>query len=1599
MAIPNTAEFLKFANLQMAAEAFLVTPIGVPLTGQDYINALKTGNDHASKFTESEATKFASEWQVVDQRPNTTTGFSGTLFKNNETGELVISFRSTEFVDDAIRDSAATNTLEVFNTGWAWGQIADMEAWYSELLDKRDNDGQLVLSGKTYSVTGYSLGGHLATAFNLLHPGAAAQVVTFNGAGVGKVKAGHTLQGVLGYFNDLRTNPTSIKAALGFSLAGLGDFYDALRLNLADKTWTAAQAKAALAGQRTMYNDADRLIFDGETRPLQKSLDAILSLQAEADRIKNFTSGGATDTAPKVVPATEILAQTLDYRLAVYLAGQRTESKLSVLSKTLGDPPLTNQWDLVGKETTTPPWSAVANSGFHHGTNVDLFIEDQPLTRGNFVGTFVRGLTGFEINLLQDKYDLNNFADNHSLVLIVDSLKVQDALLNLVAPAQRPTATGTLTTILKNASWRKVESNGGQGKAEGDVLENTVNALADLILGPQKKADRLNGNLNGNTWADTADTTVGGRNYAGRDGLHAKLRDIVGSEAYGWLAGRLTLDPATGDLAGIARTDYLAYAALVGLSPFVFGATPPLSEVDRDAAFGPQGAYADWKADLADLAAGKAREGLRISDEWLADRAEFLARKTGFNAENLNPYNPDAKEGSGDDAIVKLADVYYEDMASGYRIQQGRLEGSSVRKYIFGSDEAETLTGRDLADRLYGGAGNDTLSGHDGDDYLEGGAGDDLLRGGDGTDTYRAGRGTDTVHDSDGLGRLIFAGAELTGTLTRDGTQRGRYTSSARPELVIHFIGKPGEPGRLEITDPAGARVILQNWKSSELGLTLSDSTDTRTFTDLTGTPEGDNSQLSTPPHGASLVAGGPNQKVYGYGGSDLIELGFDGDIGYGGAGNDILRNGDGNQVLYGEEGDDILIASGGNDSLEGGLGDDALQGGAGDDLLDGGEGMDLVDGGQGADVIKGGAGDDFIFGGGNLIVRLDSSAGPLDYQHFADAQVKMLHRDNEGRLTLPVLIGVAPDDTRVQVAPTPHVVDDAADVIDAGEGDDWVFAGDGDDLVEGQGGKDILVGDAGNDWIEGGDGDDNLRGDGALGDLAAPEGGPGLVTWTLDQFHGADYIDGGDGNDFISGDGGADELFGGVGDDVLIGDSNGVAADYHGADYLDGEDGNDSLYGYGRDDILFGGAGDDSLEGDSSAVAYDKHGNDYLDGEDGNDLLKGDGGNDSLFGGAGNDQLFGDTDDTPAPNQGADYLDGEDGDDYLRGYGGNDTLIGGAGVDQLLGEAGADSLDGGKGDDLLDSGADNDTLIGGTGVEALTGGAGDDTYVFRAGDGGPAADGSIDAIFETPGGGRDTVKLDGISAGSLRVSAANGGAVLLINYGATDSLAIADGLAGAVERFEIGGETLTHHQFVGRHAAGVLRTTDSEGKPIVLGGSAPDTLATTGGNATLSGGLGNDSLSATGDNNRILYARGDGTDRVATGGVGNVLGLGPGIAATDLKLKLGSLALQVGADPNDIIHFDSFDANDALATRPVDSIEFEDGGTMSYAELLALGFDIDGAAGDDNLTGTSVDDRIAGGAGNDIIDKPWQLLETKESRHSRYGDIACANIEWRVAA
>lgn len=200
--------YLKYAHLQIAAEAFYGlknaqpwTPFDDPITKE----MLTTGNTRSSRFTETDADWFSQTWTVVEHISNTTTGFSGTLFRalvsDPERGivadELVLSFRSTEFADDAARDNQATNVMEISEQGWAFGQIADMREWVDSLYASNKITAPV-------TVTGYSLGGHLATAFNLLYPGTVAATYTFNGAGVGMVAEGMSVTQAMNVFRDHR---------------------------------------------------------------------------------------------------------------------------------------------------------------------------------------------------------------------------------------------------------------------------------------------------------------------------------------------------------------------------------------------------------------------------------------------------------------------------------------------------------------------------------------------------------------------------------------------------------------------------------------------------------------------------------------------------------------------------------------------------------------------------------------------------------------------------------------------------------------------------------------------------------------------------------------------------------------------------------------------------------------------------------------------------------------------------------------------------------------------------------------------------------------------------------------------------------------------------------------------------------------------------------------------------------------------------------------------------------------------------------------------------------------------------------------------------
>ncbi len=1110
---------------------------------------------------------------------------------------------------------------------------------------------------------------------------------------------------------------------------------------------------------------------------------------------------------------------------------------------------------------------------------------------------------------------------NHSMYKLTDTLALMDAM-SVLDPS--------LTFAVGNAILDSAAA------APTKSLESILDALRKLC---------------GAT--DTTPTIVGdaGDSVTSRVDYHLKLASLRGLiQDDPLLRGTLVslTDKTAADLQFAASNpDALATRyALLELNPF--------------AILGDNSLYGKFNTNH-ELDLYSTDTGRGLSAQWIEDRSSMLYWSLLAN--------------TADAQVLRRNDVTgaweYEDRGSGKKVgveQTGATwSPTQRRKVLFGKDAVDTLNGSIQSDHLYGNAGADSLTGNAGDDWLEGGTGDDVLHGGAGDDRYWIGRdgGTDTIVDSDGQGRIVLNGQTLEGSLTRDANDRSRYIYGPDSALVIRYIGAEGMKGNLVIVDPRGdkARLMINDWASGELGLTLADAPETpvvRTLT-LVGDKKPIDFDLATPEENlgydalgnviVSLVAA-PNRAdtLYGSAGNDLIQgLGGDdflaglggGDRIEGGAGRDLIDGGSGDDVLIGNGEADLLGGGGGNDRLyadaeieltdvdlqTGGSGRELLVGASGDDQLVGAATADALFGGEGDDLLLGGAGDDDL--AGDRDVTATGSDTARDWSVTRNITT-------EGGITRyrQTYLGFAAGGEAAQ---------GGADVLYGGAGNDWLLGGGGEDLLDGGADNDVLFGEAGHDVLDGGSGDDVLSGD-ALDESTS--GGGGLAG----ALHGSDYLDGGDGNDTLNGNGGADELFGGAGNERLSGDDGITAGQYHGADYLDGEDGDDRLWGEGGDDTLFGGAGNDYLEGDSSALAGQYHGADYLDGEDGDDMLLGGGGSDTLYGGSGNDVLNGDdAPDAPLAAQyhGDDSLDGGEGNDSLYGGGGRDTLTGGAGRDDLHGDAG------------------DDTLIGGSGNDALYGGSGNDTYVLAAGDSGSGPLGEVEAIEDT--GGIDTLRLDGIAAAQLKVYAANGD-WLVIEYGAADRVAIVNGMGGAIEHITVGGETLSYAQFVGRYATAAQTGTNAQGNAVALGGSGNDTLTAAGPNATVSGGRGNDMITASGGNATIHYGLGDGTDRVTTGATGNVLRLGTGISASDLKLGLGSLALRVGGNADDVIHFESFDAANALGQKPFDRIEFDDGSSLSYEDLLAQGFDLVGAPGNDTIIGTSVGDRIDGGAGNDSL-------------------------------
>jgi Ca2+-binding RTX toxin-like protein len=1576
--------WLQFSLQQMAAESYLD---GIDLNIKENVKIrLRLGNNR-SGFPESGATRFTGtqtqglqdqafvdRYQIVDHHANDATGFSATLIKDlsDPTGKtFTLSFRSLEYqnqVDggDWERDGLSGAAGEIAGTGFALAQLVSMERYYREL---KADPSKLPL-GAILNVTGYSLGGHLATVFTQLHANEVAATYTFNGAGRGGINGGTSglseterIREMLQFAEEqmLNWDPTGDVFRSGnggniyheqwyegvwgqtvFQFQPTSSFLPPGQIGSAPGFEKITQ----LVGQAT-HNDQPYVANSGiHGHPTTIFIEDQPNVDGLGGLFHQSGSFGTTHSITLLVDSLALmeLFQQVDGTLEqttiegiFAAASNQTGSGIVGLAGLAEGNSLENALDVLGKIVVlgyTPTSFGRQTNDFGSLTFRNPFYANLEAVRAA-VSTQTYQIASFATKSSSEIYAAARNADPPGLAYryalqALNPFAVVGADYTTHNPAgpdggpldlyDAQTGRGTWTALAlidraellaKRLAYNL--SDGGEVPTDTHFQDlqtgfeaGSTSSTNEVIFGDDRVGDVLSGH-------------TGDDHLYGRDGADT----IEGHEGRDYIEGGLGNDPLLSggpgndiilgqqdndNLDGGADNDRLNG----GLGDDrLDGGTGLDTYVYRTGQGNDRIVDADKIGtiifDNQTLVGGVRRQGAPVNTYTSPD-VQFIYVKSGTSLIINNTLTIENFDFINGALGIKLADT--GDLASPDLPVQGPV--TRIWTGTAGGDDLGAVPFQD----------NHFITGGFGNDYIDGWTGDDQLYGEGDNDFILGGQGRDALYGGDGLDRL-----------------EGDGTTNALPAAGGVVLGLPDQD---YLDGGAGDDVLLgYDYGDVLLGGEGADQL------------LGDDYPAPSPSFNDTYPVAQGGRPV----GADYLDGGAGDDLLFAGLGDDVLLGGDGNDEM---RGDNVraggwydfgffalsppvfnptgrlarFTAEGGADYLDGGAGNDILIGDGGDDILLGGAEHDFLFGDdlstntviQGTDWLEGGAGDDQLMGGGGADALFGGDGTDLLVGDFADN-------------------------------PTAG----ADDTLDGGAGDDQLLGGGGHDLLEGGLGDDLLIGDDGEDSLFGGEGLDQLEG--ALGNDV------------LDGEAGDDLIFGGDGIDVLFGGEGMDELQGGDGDDELAGEA--------GDDFLLGDAGQDVLFGDDGADRLQGGAGDDLIGGDA--------GNDGLFGEDGADTLFGDSGNDELLGGVGNDVLSG--------GIGNDYLDGEAGDNIL------------------FGDEGIDALIGGSGQDILDGGTGNDRLLGG---------AGRDTYAFNLGNG-------LDTVEETIQDGNNVVSFgagitsDSISLGlaqsSILVRIGNSGDALQIFGFGVDTFQFADGstltydqllargfnLPGTAGNDVItgtdvsdlitggaGDDTLSGmggaDALQGDNGADFLRggTGDDllqggadddqvmgeEGNDVLEAGTGADTLDGGEGNDLLRGGSGNDGLIGGPGDDTYELNFGDGTDRIfdlALPGEGNRIMFGAGFSADAARLSMESGELYVGfTNTSDAVSAGSRDEEDIFGAHAVENFEFSDGTVQSYEDLITAlavhGVEVVGTPDDDFLMGTTIRDRFVGGAGNDEL-------------------------------
>lgn len=1621
----SVTTWFSFALQQMTAEAYL-DQISLSDLTRVKQRLLEGNNDTrfvvpdangnlpgVNRFTNALADRFLSAHQIIDHHANDATGFSATLMKDKTTGEYTLSFRSTEAQHqdaggDWERDGLPGADGEIAGTGFALAQLVSMEKYYRELKA----DPAKLPPGVTLNVTGYSLGGHLATVFTELHANEVQATYTFNGAGRGRIVGGTAglpegeriremlhlaetqldaidstwfVSGNMGsVYTDQRYRDVRQSIVLGFSTTnsflppgeiGTGPGFD----RITQLVGAATHNDQLFVANSGIHAAPTTIFIEGQPNVEIGSVGTTHSITLLVDSLALMDLFQTVDRSLQRSTIEEIFSASSSQSASgfVGVSGVAEGNSLEQALDSLGFILVPNYTPtLYGREANDFGNLTFRSSFYANVQAVKVAAEMQAYQIVSFVSK-----SSSEILAVARQADTEGLAYRYALrelnpfaVKGVDYLALhnQDQSLDLY---EASTGTGVWTQMALSDRAELLAEKLRFNQADGLAASQNLFVDETSFFNNQRGATAIEAVIFGD---------AEGREYIGRRGS---------DHIYGG-AGEDTIRGAGGEdyLEGGEDNDRL------------FG------EADNDILLGQRG------ADFLDGGRGADRMTGGVGDD------TYIVDNVGDNVVEM--------ENGGLDEVLASANF-----SLGAHVENLALTGMGDT----------SGTGNNLDNRITGNSGNNRLTGMGGNDLLEGGIGFD-------TYIYHSGDGMDQIEDSDAQGQIIFDGRVLQGGVRRSGDATNTYASldgqttyvMSGSDLLIN-----------------GVLVVNENFQSGQMGIQLRDMAGMPRDTGVPTGPFadtfiGDADAEEWVPGGLGAI------EVHADGGNDVLHgdhapvLGAFDDLLDGGTGHDVFFGGYGNDYLIGGYGDDYALVTDG-DLFLGGDGDDYAVGtanylsftepmiGSGAHYADGGAGHDTLMGEMGADVLLGGDGDDVLRGENRPTGWIGLVHDNSRWNRTAQAGIISLTGGDDyldggtgndllvGDGGNDILLGGAGDDRLYGESDFTHTIA-GDDWLDGGEGNDSLFGGAGADMLSGGDGDDLLIGDfsgdpGGDDILDGGAGADELQGGGGDDILY---GGSGVDR--LAGFGGSDFLDGGADDDELQGGIGDDSLWGGVGNDRLIGQEGddtlfGDAGDDElqgdlGSDTLFGGDGADALFGQDGDDVLSGEAGDDLLNGG--------FGHDQLDGGDGIDDVQGREGDDVLAGGAGSDFLYGDGNDPTvlSPAGGNDTLDGEEGDDQLWAGAGQDLLFGGEGADQLVGDAGddqlygeagddllfgdspfflsqvgADLLDGGEGNDVLQGGGGDDELQGGSGDDLLIGGSGLDTYRFYLGDGADTIqdDGVVsNRLIFGAGIAAESLSLDVAPADTLVLRVSHEDLIQITGFGLN-----APAEFHTIRQFEFAdGTVLASGELLARgfqisspatggtlHGTGFadhMQGSQAEdllygrgGNDVLIGGLGDDVLEGNEGDDELDGGAGNDRL--YGNEGYNVLRGGEGNDSLDSAGVGDQLLGGAGDDMYHLR-SMGQIITEEANAGRDTIYLTPTESLTFQAPDNVENVSIEDDVYLSpttQVNLIGNALDnelsgshrLDGQAGDDTLIGTGDNTFVFGaGYGQDVVRTEMQM-------------------------